>query len=519
MAEEAASKRAAGLAKLFGSVIHGHRQLNSASDGNRFLEALYTQENVSNCVECLVASSMGLAAVAKSFRFSGERAFLNGPATSFIQYLSEPSLRQLYGGQFLHRVVEQIVQPPTFWNTFVEAHGAHTLTPEGALAFAWLLLETLHIRSGNIPDVRDVAERITKNEQFINSDSPEVRRIGHKIKNILETTGNQAEGGPGGRHDNDFADYRKIKLLPTPDEFASTEIPFYQRADSIPLVEPENRALAHLDNQFRLVREDLLGELRSDFQVATSQRKGRRKLVLGGLQLEGIDCGPLKRRKPCLLKLRCKDDLPQLRGVKDVVVRKKILLETKNVMKHMSFGCLVSGANIVAFTTVDRDENLLAQRPPVVLFRVNDAESFGKVLMVCKTASDLRYFQVDTSFFAYEPILKCLQSMTELPLEEQLLRFTPSSAGEESGIQPHAVLNAIRKGWQDNIQHIVGASQPIQLDLAQVESLLAGLSKKVSLVQGPPGASVSCFETLELMRHGQFDLKKTLEYVARTYWR
>src|SRR5438132_1652292 len=98
MADQAAvAKRAAGLAKLFNAVINGHREEKSAAHANCFLEALCAQEDV-----------------AKSFRFSLDSVFLNGPATSVIQHLSHPSVEQLYGGQFLYRILEQIVQPPTF---------------------------------------------------------------------------------------------------------------------------------------------------------------------------------------------------------------------------------------------------------------------------------------------------------------------------------------------------------------------------------------------------------------------
>jgi hypothetical protein len=498
---EAAAKRAVQLTKLFNGVIHGHRKLKSAADGNRFLEALCSQEDASKCVESLIASSSGLPAVVTAFRFSRESAFLNGAATSVILHLSHPTLKQLYGGEFLHRVLEQIVQPPTFWNTLVEAHNARQLTSDGSHAFAWLLLELLCSRSEEVPDVRDVAEQITKNESLINADSLVVRNLGQKIKHVLDSTSDGSVDGPGGRHDNDFADFRKIKLLPTPDEFASTGAPFYRRADAIACTEVENRGLMHLDNQFRLLREDLLGELRNDFQVATGQKKGRRKLVLDNLQLGGIDCGPDTRRKPCSLKLVCMKDVPQLRNIKGFPFRKKYLSDNKNVLKHQSLGCLISNGSIVAFATVDRDEDLLAEEPPVVVLRVSDTGSFGKVLLASKTMSDLCFVQVDTAVFAYEPILKCLQSLTELPLEEQLLNLSPASAEAVSGIQPTNIINAIRDNWESDLQDIIGSEKPINLDLAQAESLLTGLMKKVSLIQGPPG---KLFQFLNFYVYGSF---------------
>jgi hypothetical protein len=103
--------------------------------------------------------------------------------------------------------------------------------------------------------------------------------------------------------------------------------------------------------------------------------------------------------------------------------------------------------------------------------------------------------------FAYEPILKCLQSLTELPLEEQLLNLSPASAEAVSGIQPTNIINAIRDNWESDLQDIIGSEKPINLDLAQAESLLTGLMKKVSLIQGPPG---KLFQFLNFYVYGSF---------------
>lgn len=159
--EEEDAKRAVRLTKHFNAIIHGNRELSTAADGQRFLEAVCAQKDVTKCVECLIAAPGGLPAVAKSFRFSGDSAFLNGRATSVLRYLSQPSLKQLYNGSSLRQVLVEIVEPPTFWNTLCESHHAKTLTDEATLAFAWLLYELLCCTQEGLPDVRQVAERVT----------------------------------------------------------------------------------------------------------------------------------------------------------------------------------------------------------------------------------------------------------------------------------------------------------------------------------------------------------------------
>jgi hypothetical protein len=487
---EAAAKRVAGLTKLFNLVVHGRRNLNSSADGNRFLEALCSQEDTSKCVELLITTPAGLASVARAFRFSNDTNFLNGPATSCILHFSNPSLKQLYDGQFLNRILEQIVQPPTFWNTLCEAHNARVLTHEASHAFAWLLFELLLSRSAELPSVRDIAEHVTRNESLISSEYHPVRILGQKIKHTLSSTSTDSTDGPGGRHDNDFADYRRIAILPTPDEFASNERPFYRRADAIDSAEASTRALLHLDNQFRLLREDFLGELRSDFQIATGQKKGRRKTMLSDLQFVGIDCGTSARRKPCALVLQCLSDIPQLHQIKDVAARKKYILDNKNLLKHQSLGCLIGNGNIIAFASVERNEDLLAQKPPKLVLRIADVDCLSKVLMTCVSAAELRFVQVDTAVFAYEPILKCLQSISDLPLEEQLL--ATSDSGESlSDILPNYVIENLRDNATSDVQSLAKTNERIRLDDAQSRSLVDGLTKKISLIQGPPGTGKS----------------------------
>ena len=243
----------------------------------------------------------------------------------------------------------------------------------------------------------------------------------------------------------------------------------------------------HLDNQFRLLREDLLGELRSDFQIATGQKKGRRKLILDHLEYAGIGCGSVTRRKPCALELLCTEDLPQLRGLENAAASGRYISENRNVLKHQSLGCLISNGDIVAFATVERDESLLAHKPSIIVLRITGAASFSRVLTACKTGQELQFVQVDTAVFAYEPTLKFLQSMDDLPLEDQLLNREPTSGEVLSGIQPTGIVESIRNKWEQDLQDIIGTTKSVKVDTAQMESLLTGLTKRLSLIQGPPG--------------------------------
>jgi hypothetical protein len=58
-------------------------------------------------------------------------------------------------------------------------------------------------------------------------------------------------------------------------EFAYVGNPFYLRADEILELQGHQRIAENLDNQFRLMREDMLPELRETVQIAQGQKKGR----------------------------------------------------------------------------------------------------------------------------------------------------------------------------------------------------------------------------------------------------
>jgi hypothetical protein len=485
--------RSTRLSKYFDQVLAGKRAVKNAEDGKRFLEAICDQKNASSSVEKLIASAEGLNSLQRSLRFDVLLPFLNGLGAEFVNYLADDALKQLCNGQFLHQIIAVIVEPPTFWNALSNAHRARTLSANAVQAFAWLLLELLSskINGCDVADVRAIAESVTQDKSLLNSPVLEVRTLGHKIKSVLLITSvNASHIGnyrPGGRHDNDFEDFREIAILPTADEFASSEKPFFVRADAIEEKDPEQRGAAHLDNQFRLLREDFLGELRNDLQIASGRRKGRRTgSMLEGLSLDGIYCDPDRSRKPCCLTFKPRGDFWQLQKL-SIPKRKTYIKENRNFMKHQSFGCLMNGNELLAFATVERDEDLLAQKPPIIVLNISGEMAFTKILIATKTSENLKFVQVDTAIFAYEPILKRLQEKTVLPLAEELFRSDLHQGQEDSDIKPTRIIERIRECGSQDLQSLLNTPKSVELDSSQLDSLVMGLEKRLSLIQGPPG--------------------------------
>ncbi|EKG10223.1 CbxX/CfqX [Macrophomina phaseolina MS6] len=488
--------RSSRLSTYFTSVLKGKRTVTKARDTSMFIEAICDQPDRTACVERLVASNAASSALRTGLRFDLSDNFLNNELQPFLLYLRDPLLKQLCNGDFLRRLLVLVVNPPSLWDTLVSASKNGRLTPESEHCFAWLLLELLSWTSAAPINVQAVAQEAVDDARFTDSDNFDIRALGHRIKHVLHTISVSlmpTASGPGGRHDNDFADFREIAIYPTEDELISKEKPFYRRADAIIEADPEDRVGIHLDNQFRLLREDMLAELREDLKISQRNQGRRRNTRLRGLSLVGLHCGAEKHRAPFSITVRCRSGVERLAEL-DQRQRRDLLKEDRKLLKHQSFGCLMDKDRIIAFATLERVEDLLLRDPPVITLRIPDSRALERTLLSLKLSNDVDFVLVDTAMFAYEPILDCLQAKLELPLAEELL----SSEGDvnaarvrSSTICPAYVADGIESSAGQYLDHTLRLPKPVNLDQSQTSSLLSGLRQTVSLIQGPPGTGKS----------------------------
>lgn len=122
------------------------------------------------------------------------------------------------------------------------------------------------------------------------------------------------------------------------------------------------------------------------------------------------------------------------------------------------------------------------------MIRVLGEPALKKTLMSFKSCKDIRFLMVDAPVFAYEPILRCIQDKTDLPLAKELLEYKRGDTAASSNLIPSPVLDQFSAA---NVQHILKSQNPVQLDSSQFESFTFGLKQSVSLIQGPPGKSIS----------------------------
>ncbi|KAG2138479.1 P-loop containing nucleoside triphosphate hydrolase protein [Suillus clintonianus] len=486
--------RAAQLDKRFNDILRG-RVAADARSYPQLLEAICTQQDPATCINQIVESSHGSRAVQAAMRHNTNIQFLNGTATELLIYL----FRATDLGDVLDHLLTAIVDPPIFWTAFSQAFDQGELNEPAQEVFAKLLLRLMSLAAGDTSSYRDLAKKSSILARLLNSSQQTVKDIGYRIEHILSTfksgTPVAAVGGPGGRHDNDFNDFREISILPTADEILCQQPPFIRPSGV--LEDPdgeETRAADYLDNTFRLLREDMLYEMREELQTAIGQKKGRhRGLIIDGVKLDGLYSGTDDRKTRWGIKLKCRDDFKSMKNVPDK--QRKIYLEKDpagvKILKHQSLVCILSGKQIISLASVNRVEALLAENPPVIVLQLEGEASISKTLLQLQSSNAIRLIQIDTALFAFEPVLKALQKTQFIPLSEELLFWKDGNAIGSAAVIASLVTHPLAMNPSVDLKPLLGLSSTIILDKSQAASLLAGLTQRVSLIQGPPGTGKS----------------------------
>ncbi|KAG8829275.1 hypothetical protein FRC17_006845 [Serendipita sp. 399] len=494
--------RTAGLNKIFHAIIKGEQAVTPKT-APRFLESIYTQNDRPACLHRLISAPNGLSLLQRSMWCDLSPTFCNGHAAKLLDYLSSPDILALGAGSMLRDILKAMVEPPIFWDNLVKLLREGKLNEEGQLGFAWLLCRVIHLfPSEESGPFRDLSRDDAIIKPLLASSNPNTRNLAQKIQHraAIHDTGATLDdqAGPGGRHDNDFVDFRTISIIPTADEIRSKEPAFIRPSN---MFEDEgtreNRPGLYLDNQFRLLREDMLHEIREELRPDV-KRKQSRNLQLTGLTLIDVHYKPeddTKKRRGVRwgVVLHCARDFWQFQKEKlfKPLKRKKWLQENRSFLKHQSVACLKVDGELVALTTIERDEDLLARSPPDIVLHIEGAASIIRSLIKLKAASSITLVQINTAIFAYQPILKAIQEMRDIPLEQEILFWSNQSQQQPRIAIPTRIVNSIRQTPSQNLQTLLQLSKAVNLDDSQSASLLEGLTKTVSLIQGPPGTGKS----------------------------
>lgn len=487
------STRAAKLDKFFQQVCNGNTSL-TAHNGPQFLESVYTQTDAATCLHRLATSKAGKESLRSAVLNLGREA-LNGPLCDLLIFLQRPGLSEISNGDLLNTILQLIAQP-IFWHNFYKAYLDGDLNDSAQVNFAWLLHHLVSLPAEQSDSYRSDPELPKILQSFLKSARIELRTLGHSIKHALATyadvsnkghASDSAQAPPGGRHDNDFPNFRDISIVPTSDEVASKAPPFLRPSGA--LLDPkteDSRVAIHLDNQFRLLREDMIYELREELHPPKGKK--RRANVVNGLEAINIYLETSNNRRTKYgIQLQCDKDLPFFKGVKKED-RKQHARDNFKFLKHQSLACLMLGTETIAFVTISRDEELLAKEKPIIIVHLEGKEGTLRALRMLKEYKDLTLIQIDTALFAYEFVLKALKEARGVPLSEELLFWKEDSEIIECSPQADVIVDALKRNMQVDLQPLLKTKDQIILDGSQAESFLVGLTRRVSLIQGPPGA-------------------------------
>lgn len=481
------------LKKIFDDIISGERSL-SESLVPHFLQSISSHPDPATCLHTLVNSEDGLKAVKTAIWSKLSTESLNGDVATLLAYLRDSKLEYLGCGDILQRLLRALVESANFWDSLVRASNTGQLLKSTERSFSWLLLQLVLLPPELAEKYRTIASDTDIVQTLLHSSDPETRSNARKANHIVSLYHDDGvvpldwPEAPGWRHNNDPHSYHNISIIPTPDEILSTERPHLRTADQIDdldLTCPIEMFRVHIENQFRLLREDLVHDTRENVQIVLGKKKGRHTgSFLTGLRLTNIYAG---ERSKWGLEFTREDDLPFFSPEISGAGRQAYLKENRNYLRDGSFACLLSGDKVVAFVTIIRDVCLLAQNPPVIAVHLEGSTAIKDTLYHLRQCPSVSLVQLNTPLFAYEPVLRGLRMMRPIKfMLDGTLLFKPhrprAAPGDLSDMDLESVPDLIR-----NLRPATGARKTITLDDAQTKAFICGLTQKVALIQGPPG--------------------------------
>jgi hypothetical protein len=149
--------------------------------------------------------------------------------------------------------------------------------------------------------------------------------------------------------------------------------------------------------------------------------------------------------------------------------------------------CILINDKVIGFGSIYRDEDLLSQKPPVFVIQLEGQASTINVLTRLKTANNVKLVQIDTALFAYEPVLKAIQEIKDVPLAQELLFWNKDTPTRPPSFDEPNIVAALKSDPGCELQSYLQTSSSVKLDTKQAASLVTGLTQKSSLIQGPPG--------------------------------
>ena len=338
---------------------------------------------------------------------------------------------------------------------------------------------------------------------------------------------------PGGRHNNDFDDICQIKIMPSFEEICSP------RGEYLPVTDPVQWHIdgidGLLDRNFRLLREDTVGQLRDAIHHELSPRAQQsqlRKFVYPKCLVANLEFNWLSG-------LYFEVDFPQPAGVTNhSPMAREMWWQNSRRLQPGALVCLIVQKDVVLFCTVTH-RDMSPRRKKIISLPQHQVppqnKAEPKTLWKSSTRGSVMLMPVDSRYTntqvvldlfspkkttislvefpgvilpAFEPALQALQSMKvarNLPFSEL---FVPWVYDDFNISDMAPALYASQPGFAFNLRCLmkndtnfyVRVDQPSDvkyvqdhstLDGAQARALISCLKRKLGLIQGPPGTGKS----------------------------
>lgn len=334
---------------------------------------------------------------------------------------------------------------------------------------------------------------------------------------------------PGGRHDNDHADICSVQILPTFQEIMSP------RSEYLPGKHPQQWHIGGLagllDRNFRLLREDTIGQLRDVIHAELMpshlrqvQRSQVRTNVYQNVQVRGLDFDRLTG-------LQFVVQFAQPLNVRTMSeAHRREWWELSKRLQSSALVCLTDHQGFAIFCTVagperPRTDGRQERRQRKVSSLWKEASVVSVTMELVEPTEENRQYILDcyrprhsnraVSLIefpgillpSFQPTLKALQSMkkaADLPMSEflapdEMLTGLVDMPPPKYAAVPGFSFN-LRCLMNDQSDLLLSPSQPLDLkklqekstlDDAQAQALVHTLQRKIGLIQGPPGTGKS----------------------------
>ncbi|OJI99811.1 hypothetical protein ASPVEDRAFT_163989 [Aspergillus versicolor CBS 583.65] len=338
---------------------------------------------------------------------------------------------------------------------------------------------------------------------------------------------------PGKRHDNDHADIGKVKIMPTFQEILSS------RTEYLPVKDPRQWHLPGLagllDRNFRLLREDTVGQLRDAIhaelrpRATIHGRRGQTRMhIYRDVLVKQVD---LHKRSGLQFLVQFSQPT-QVRGMSKQ--KQQDWWQLSKRLQASAFVCLLDRRGTAVFCTV-APPDLPSKRPgavekkdprmanslsgdinvaSVVLELVEPGEHTWQYILDCHGAkgnlSAMSLVEFPGILLpSFQPTLLALQKMqkaADIPMSDFIAPSDTSSLSEFIDVPPP--LYSVVPGFSFDLKCLmndgssltVEHSKPIDiktlqskstLDDAQATALVRSLQRRIALIQGPPGTGKS----------------------------